>query len=302
MNKWISLLGGLLLAQLVLALGLNLSGDDYGAFEPQEKLLVFDPAKVDRLLLSDGENKVTLAKTNGEWQLPDQGGFPADSASAGRLVERLAKLEKGWPMATSSGALDRFKVAGDRFERKIALYAGTELQGELYVGSSPGFRKVHVRPANEDRVFAANFSTWEASSKADDWIDKDLLELDSAELTGVRMADINLTRNGDQWNLEGLTEDETLDRKAVTALLQKISGLRIQSLAEADASPETPVLELRVERKDGQSLDYRFFKGEGEDDYQLRRSDLSQRLTLAAYAVKPLLETKRSSLIAATPD
>ena len=80
MKRWIPILGGLLLAQLVLALVLNLSGDDYSAFEPEERLLAFDPAVVDRLVLADADASLTLSKQGADWQLPDAGDFRADAA------------------------------------------------------------------------------------------------------------------------------------------------------------------------------------------------------------------------------
>ena len=42
MQRWIPILSGLLVLQLVLALVLNLAGEEYGAFQADEKLLAFD--------------------------------------------------------------------------------------------------------------------------------------------------------------------------------------------------------------------------------------------------------------------
>jgi hypothetical protein len=301
MKRWIPILGGLLLAQLVLALVLNLSGDDYSAFEPEERLLAFDPAVVDRLVLADADASLTLSEQDGAWRLPEAGGFPADTGSVERLLERLAALEKGWPVATSGSAARRFEVADDSFQRKIALYAGEQSLGELYLGSSPGFRKVHARPADEQRVFSVELNTWEVSPRTDDWIDKGILALDASELTRVQMPGFTLQRGGDAWTLEGLGEGESLKQEAVDSLLRQLAGLRIESLAGTEPQPaeaETqPALEIDVGLQGGETLSYRFFRAEERATFVLERSDQQYLLEIPGYAVEPLLETTRDGLV-----
>ncbi len=301
MKRWIPILSGLLLAQLVLALGLSLYGDDYSAFEPQETLLAFDPTAVDRLVLADDEASLTLSKQGTDWKLPEAGGFPADAGSVERLLERLAALEKGWPVAISGSAARRFEVADDSFQRKIALYAGDRPLGELYLGSSPGFRKVHARPGDEERVFAVALNNWEVSPRTDDWIDKGILALDAAELIRVRMPGFTLQRDGDAWALEDLSEGENLNREAVDRLVRQIAGLRIESLAGtepgADQAESQPVLEIEVGLRDGETLRYRFSRAEEGAPFVLKRSDQEHFVELPGYAVEPLLETKRDGLV-----
>ena len=47
MKQWIIILSGLLSAQLVLAVVLNLTGEDYGTFQAEESLLSFNRQAVD---------------------------------------------------------------------------------------------------------------------------------------------------------------------------------------------------------------------------------------------------------------
>ena len=77
MKKWISILSGLLAAQLVLAAILNLTGEEYGTFQAKEKLLSFNRQAVSVLQIKDGTDSVELRKQEGKWLLPDSGNFPA---------------------------------------------------------------------------------------------------------------------------------------------------------------------------------------------------------------------------------
>jgi len=301
MKKWIFVLSGLLAAQLVLAVVLNLTGEEYGTFQAEEKLLSFNRQTVDRLRIEDGTDSVVLKIQEGKWLLPESGDFPASQPSVERLLDKLAALEKGWPVAKTRGAARRFAVDKEQFERKLTLFVGDDAQATLYVGSSPGFRKVYVRPGDADEVFAVDFNTWEADAKADDWIDKDVLTLDESNMERIEMPGLILQRQDGELQVMNLEENEQTNGEASSALLGKLTGLRVQSLLGTEAEPEyrqdEPALEVRMTREGGEVLGYRFSKPEDAAYYVLKRSDLDYYFKVAEYMVDPVRETTRESLV-----
>jgi len=300
-QKWIGILSGLLLVQLVLAVAINRSSDEYGAFQPKQKLLAFDKAAVDGLRIEDGSTQVALERVKGHWQLPKEQGFPADQAGVEALLKKLAALDKGWPVATSASATRRFKVAKDRFERRLTLLSGDQTLAQLYVGSSPGYRKVYVRPAGEQAVYSVPFNSWEASAKETDWIDKGLLSLDAKGIVAIELPGIELQRQDKQWRLADQGKDEKLAKDAVERLVRQLSGLRIEAPAVKQKLPEKPLLEVKVTRKQGDPLNYRFYQDQQGKDYIVQRSDIEWPCKLAQYNVKPLLEAHRDKLLQQTP-
>ena len=305
MNKWIAILAGLLTVQLALALGLNLAVEDHGVFQPRDKLLAFDRKAVDGVRIEDGKDSLELRRRDGKWLLPGNGNFPVEQGAVQRLLDQLAGLEQGWPVATTAGAAERFKVAEGAFERKLTLLAKDRTQAVLYVGTSPGFRKVHVRPAGKDAVYAVAFNTWEANAKADDWIDKDILKLDAAGVTGIELPGVRLQRQGDALKLADLTDQEETDAQQAKALLDKLAGLRIESVLGSEAKPEyrqdEPELEIKLTRKDGEPLSYRFSKPKDAAYYVLKRSDRADYFKLAEYVVDPIKQATRDKLVQAKP-
>jgi hypothetical protein len=306
MQKWITFLSGLLVAQLVLAVVINLSGEDYGAFEADEKLLVFDPVAVDGLRIEAEDNSLWLQKTAQGWQLPAAHDFPADSASVQRLLDKLAALEQGWPVATTDSATRRFKVAEAEFQTRITLLAGEATVAQLYLGTSPGFRKVHVRPAVATAVFAVTFNSWEASTELDDWIDKEILELDDNTLQRIEFPDLVVERQETGMQVQDLGEQEKTDTEAVRSLLNRLAGLRIQSLlgveAEAEYRQDAPVLEIKLTPKEGEPMTYRISQPAEASYYVLKRSDLDYYFKLPEFSVQPLLETTREKLVQSEPE
>jgi len=303
MKKWIFILSGLLAAQLVLAIILNLTGEDYGTFQAEEKLLSFDKQAVSGLRIADGTDSVELRKQDGKWLLPDSGDFPASQRMVEQLLDNLAALEKGWPVARTRGAAQRFAVDKEQFERKLILLSDDESQATLYVGSSPGFRKVYVRPGDEDEIFAVDFNTWEASAKTADWIDKNILALDQSSVRHLEMPGIIMQRQNGRLQVVNLDEKEQTNADESSALLRTLAELPIQSLLGSEVEPDyrqdEPVLEVRMTIEGGEVLDYRFSQPQDATYYVLKRSDLGFYFEVAEYTVNPVREATREKLVQA---
>jgi Domain of unknown function (DUF4340) len=303
MKKWIFILSGLLAAQLVLAVVLNLTGEDYGTIQAEEKLVSFNRQAVDGLRIEDGTDSVVLKKQAGKWLLPESGDFPASQPNVERLLDKLAALEKGWPVAKTRSAARRFAVDEEQFERKLTLFADDDAQATLYVGSSPGIRKVYVRPGEADEVFAVDFNTWEANAQDDDWIDKGVLTLDESVVGRLELPGIIMQRQDGRLQVMNLEENEQTNVEESSALLGKLTGLRVQSLLGTESEPEyrqdEPVLEVRITTEGGGVLDYRFSKPQDATYYVLKRSDLDFFFEVAEHTVNPVREATREKLVQA---
>jgi hypothetical protein len=301
MKKWIFILSGLLAAQLVLAMILNLTGEDYGTFQAEEKLLSFNDHAVSGLQIADGTDSVALKKQEGKWLLPNSGNFPASQRKVEQLLDKLAALEKGWPVARTRGAAQRFAVDEEQFERELILLSDDDTRTTLYVGASPEFRKVYVRRGDEDDIFAADFDIWEVNAKTEDWIDKEILTLDESSVQRLEMPGMIMQRQDGRLQVMNLDENEQTNVTESRALLGKLTGLRIQSLLGAEAKPayrqDEPALEVKITRISGEVLGYRFSKPEDAAYYVLKRSDLEHYFKVAEYMVDPVKETTREKLV-----
>lgn len=303
MKKWIFVLSGLLAAQLLLAMILGVTSEDYGTFQAEEKLLSFKQQAVSGLQIADRMHSLELKKQEGKWLLPDSGNFPASQRKVEKLLDNLAALQKGWPVARTRGSAQRFAVDKEQFERKLTLLSDDDTETTLYVGSSPEFRKVYVRPGDRDEIFAADFKLWEASAKIEDWIDTDILALDQSSVQRLEMPGIIMQRQDGRLQVMNLDENEQTNIDESSALLGHLTGLRIQSLLGTEVEPEyrqdDPALELRMTTAGGEVLDYRFSKPQDASYYVLKRSDLDYYFAVAEHTIAPVREATRERLVQA---
>ncbi len=304
MNRWIIGLGGLLVVQLVLAMLLNMGKEPYAAFTPEEKLAAFEPALVDTVRIEAPKKEVVLKKGEGGWKLPELDDFPADRQKVSSLLDTLAALKKGWPVATTSSAATRFKVADEEFERHLTLYQGEKKLADLYFGTSPGFRKVHARVAGENEIISVPFSLFDAEAEPDRWIDRKVLSLDKEKITRIELPDILLERKEGTWQLAGLKPEEQTAVNEVDRLVGKLAGLSIESVFDNEEEPEpekdAEPLKVSVTLEGDKRLEYTFRKLKG-GSYLLQRSDQPKRFKVAEWEVRPIQEAERRKLVEEKP-
>lgn len=304
MKKTVTILAVLLAAQLLLAIGIGLSGQSITAGSEPVELIRFDADSIDRITLEgpDGE-QVKLRKSAGEWVLAEPAEFPANNTKVKRLIERLEQLRAGIPVATSDSARERFKVSEEVFERRITLAQGNKTLARLYLGSSPGMRQIYARNDADSAIYNVKMAAYDAPVNPSTWEDKSVLTLPEEEIVGIEVNGLHIERNRDQnaddsdqaaWRAEGLEENRQLKPDAVDKLADLLAKLQFSKVLGTEVKEEyglaEPVLELNLTRKGGKTLSYRVGKNPDKDEYTLKVSDREEYFRLASYKATSLLE------------
>ena len=164
-------LGALLGIQVVIV-GVLLAAKSGGIEEPAP-FLEFDAASVDSLTVSNSEGSVSVSKVDGTWQLPN--GVPAAGFKVDSVLEKLGSASGSWPVANTASTRERFEVTAENHQRHLVAKAGDDTVADIYLGTSPGYRKTHALRTGEDEIYAIAFSNYEAGVKAADWLERSLL-------------------------------------------------------------------------------------------------------------------------------
>ena len=163
---------GALLAIQVVVVGVLLAAKSGGIEEP-EPFLDFDAASVDSLTVSNNEGSVSLSKVDGNWELPN--GVPAAGFKVDSVLEKLGSAAGSWPVANTASTRERFEVTEENHQRHLVAKAGDDTVADIYLGTSPGYRKTHALRSGDDDIYAIGFSNYEAGVKAADWLERSLL-------------------------------------------------------------------------------------------------------------------------------
>ncbi len=302
MKKWTIFLAILLLVQVGAAIGLNMNRQQLAPFTPEESLLNVDTHGVDRIVIQgSGDARVVLEKKDSSWLLPDYYGAAADRKNVQAFLDKLAGLKKGLPVATTKEAADRFRVSEETFERHITLFSGANQVGELFVGTSPGFRKVHVRLPGSSEVLAVRFASYEAGVRPEDWLDKKILALDSKRIQRMELPAVTLVRKGDTMTVDGLAEEEESIQAEVDKVVDRVATLEVRAILGRENKPEyrqdSPVLTIEVQTDEEKKRTYVFSEPEKEGYLVLKVSDNDLYFKVESWQVNPLKDLKREKLV-----
>lgn len=263
MKRWIVVCAILVLAQVGLTVWTNLAHRGSGSPTAKGPLLAVQGARIDGLILEDAQGKkLELRKAGDHWILPGSGGFPADFGRVQDLVGKLAALQRTWPEATTTEAATRFRVAPDRFERKLTLLQQGKSMAMVYFGTSPGLRKLYFRVDKDPEIHALAIASQDLETKADNWIDTTVLHLKPEQVVAVHLPGLDLQRTKEGLQPVALHEGEELIREQRDHLVSRLTGLSISAVLGKEAKPEygldNPALQYSVELENSPTITYTF--------------------------------------------
>ena len=278
MNGRIGLLAGLFIAQLIIV-ALVLWNQNR-AESAAAKLLDIDAKAVDRIVIADASSKIELIRKDNAWAVADA---PADATKANKLVNDFAGFESAWPVATTATSAERFEVTEEKFQRRITFHAGDKVAGDVLLGTSPGFQRVHARKVDADSIYAVKFSNFQASTKVEDWVDKALLAADGAVTSVGAPAGFKLEKSKEGW----LLDSAAANQNAATAFAERFENLRIIGVAEAAGATDKGTFTL-VDGKGEYTL--QLSQGSEDTEYVVRSSRREGFYRMAAYVAEQMLE------------
>lgn len=272
MSKLQNLLIALLVIQLLCTGGLYAYHTRLESSQAQGvQILSFAKENIDKLSISDNDHKISLLNKDGNWVIDDTK-LPADKEKVEGLLDTLRNLKGSWPVATTEDSYQQLKVADKGFEHKLELFDGPKLEAELYLGTSPSFRKTHVRSAKGSEVYAVELSAMDTPTQSDAWLDHGLLAI--KEPSSISGRGFSIEKKDKDWKLK---EAGVLNQSHAQSLTKALEDLKITGLA-ADEVSGPATLSYQVKSKAGTVSLEVWLKGK---DAVIKRSDINQAFKLA---------------------
>ncbi len=297
MDNKVPLLASLLAVQLLAIAALTLWRDGAGAADGGS-LLQFDRTAVDVIRITDDEQSVRLQRAADGWQIDGDIVLPADDSKIAGVLDKLVDAGAPWPVATSAASARRFEVAAESFQRHVELFEGDSLSAELYLGTSPGFRKVHARRADDSSVYAITLSNFELPGASDEWLDKDLLQ-PNGSIKSLSTLGWTLLRDAENWQVAQLAADRTTQQERAREVVEKVRNLRVLGVADREVVDLEAAFSVTLEDETGDHS-LAFFQPEPDGEYLVTSSRWDGVFRVAMYMAAPL-RVERAELIALAP-
>ncbi len=245
-----------------------------------EQLVPFNPDILDEIHIGDDKgNEAVLVKADNHWILPDLSGLTINPELIEGLLQGVMHSKTGWPVASSVAARQRFALTDYNFQRRLTLIGGGELLGTIYLGTSPGYRRVHAKNSVQDAIFEISYNSVDASAMDSDWLDKRTLQLHSP--VSISGENYSLNKHNGNWRSD---TGEAPDTRELEALLLALNSVQIDGVAttgmQETLSIAVPEVKLSIETAD-KEIEFKLFTV-GQQHY-IHCSDHSMFFTLSSY-------------------
>jgi len=195
--------------------------------------------RIERFDVRKRERTYRVDRDGFDWRVGAPVKAEADRDNAERLVKGLAKLRVARFVEENVEDIDRFGLDAPR----LAVALHLERMGdapretiELHVGIRRG-REEHYASitSGPGLVFTIDQELYDAFDA--EMCRRDILLLDSADLTSIAIGPLKLVRDDGSWKIADAAEGEALNRKRIAALLEEFEDLKARRFAafEADA-------------------------------------------------------------------
>jgi Domain of unknown function (DUF4340) len=238
-NRWVSALLLILLIQTGIVAVVFWPDKASQEHTTTRLLAPFPITAIDELHIGDEfDNEAVLVRSGEKWLLPDRENLPANAKTIDKLLHDLTNQSGNWPVARSSAARQRFQVADYFYQKKLKLFSGGEELGTVFLGTSPGFRKVHARNADQNAIYSISLNGFEVPASSEAWLDPKLLQ--------VR---VPLRIDTDLYNLyieDGRWKSATgvrPDKAELENLLSALKELQVNGIADEDLQRELAEVE-----------------------------------------------------------
>ena len=280
MNRIGLFLGILLVAQLFLTV-LMYRQDSGEAGDTGNRAVVSAGAYViDEIQVEDGSGGSVVLQRAGElWQLPQLSGLPASPEKVEKVLQKLTAEDPGWTVAHTLAARQRFQVADYHFRRKVTLASLGQTVGAVYLGTSPGFRKVHARNQLSDGIYSLDLNLYDLPSEAGKWLEPRLLQVRAP--VAINADGYSLQRRGGEWRLGTGGAPEQRELQALLDALRNLQVLGVASQEQQRATErEEAVLILDIS---GLAGDTRLTFYRSGDDHYATSSEYPHLFKISAY-------------------
>jgi Domain of unknown function (DUF4340) len=205
----------------------------------EQTLAPFSDNSIDEVHIGDEfDNEVVLVRSGKQWLLPELENLPADPAKVDTLLQSIIHQTGSWPIARSPASHQRFQVADYYYQKRLTLLSQGERLGAIYLGTSPGFRKVHARNEHQDAVYSITLDALQPSALSADWLEPRLLQVRAP--LGIDADLYSLHFENGVW-LSGT--GDIPDEPELEALITALKTLQVDGVAEEELQRELSAAE-----------------------------------------------------------
>lgn len=264
----------------------------------------------------DGDSTQLIRQGDG-WVLADSGDYPADDDKITPVLAKIIAIQTNRLVARSNDSHQRLGVAADAFTRRVQLELNDGAVQTLLIGSAPSPSGTHVRRGDQNETYlSGEIASWEVNAAPSNWIDASYTSLNQQEIVSVKLESgsgtVQFEKDADDsWTMIGLADGELVDQSQVTALLSRVSNMRMTTplgvTAESAYGLDDPQATVTVIAEEGEEKNRRIYtllvgtQDPEDDGFFVKWSRSDYFVKVAAFNVDNMVNKVREEFLQEPP-
>ncbi|MGH8093374.1 MAG: DUF4340 domain-containing protein [Chthoniobacterales bacterium] len=202
----------------------------------------FDREKLEGIVIQNGDDRIELHRQNDTWRLTAPVKDQADSAAVDNLISDIELWRKDAVIpareaTAEKGRLNEYGLVQPKLRLRLL---GPKMPPEILFGKDAALEgRMYVRLADsKDVLIAAQSVRTDISKKPDDFRDRELTDLTTAQVTGAILkspaGEIELARKNEHWEIVKPLQARGDDQK-IDDLLAQVTNARIEEFVAGDS-------------------------------------------------------------------
>jgi hypothetical protein len=260
---------------------------------------------IDEIQLYDHKTEQLILKKQAEqWVLPAAQQFVAQQSKVETLLRKLLVEPRGWSIAETGDASERFKVESKNFERRLVLLNAGKMVAQVFFGVSPRYRNIYVRVEGASAIYELPFTEPELSVQVNAWLDYTYFYWDENALEEANLPNISIKRSqGTEYTLVPAIAADKLDRNKLAQLLYKLAHLTIEGFAPNEAvsalqqANSAPKYQYSIRLTQKEPVTYAVYEVKDKEYYLFKKVGTQQLFVVGKPVVDELLAAKAEQLV-----
>lgn len=314
LKKYLPILSGLLVFQAALFAGLYTLQTKKTQRSASETALLsemnFDQMSSLKITDNTDQKNVELKKIDGKWIMPAYFDFPVSPSKIQDVIHQLSSIKVSWPVGQTMIAAKQFHTVPEQFEKKLEFFEADKSALTIYFGSSPTFKKLHIRVHGSENTYSVDFNSYDVPSTSIAWADKKIYEVPRTEIANLKIGNLELISSDAGFNLPSIPEGFEMDTVKVDSAIGVITHPDFEEVLGKKDALKTGAKEefsYTVTNKKQEQIVYTYYAHENieaKDEekkeaefYDLKISSQPFVFKVRNTRVLPLLQATESSLI-----
>jgi hypothetical protein len=280
--------------------------DSVAKYVKKDYLLSLKPDSIDKISLVDDEkNSVNLVKNNNSWIAPEKENFLIVKSKVDQFIKQILALKRSRYVGKTQISAKQFAVTEEKFERKIEFFSKNQKIARIYFGTSPSFRKVHVKLEEEDLTYTVSYNINDVDTKIVSWLDQEIVKMDKDKVKKIHFhgKELTLVQNNKKFVVSSeLVENSNEDK--ISSIVEDVSNIGFDDVLEKGYKYGKEVLKYSLDFIDNKSKTFTFYSdikdSEKEDskskNYIYKISGLDYLFTIKHDKIESLLVLKKEDL------